>query len=107
MNDHEDRLLSGLMADCAADLDQLTQPHMGVFVKVKPIYSGTERRRPMKSLKKIDVVQSKDKLEVSTEYLETAAYYLWQSRNCPMNDPSIDWHEAEKQWREHAEGASV
>lgn len=32
---------------------------------------------------------------VSREELEVAAYYHWQNRGCPNDDPLTDWVEAE------------
>jgi hypothetical protein len=53
------------------------------------------------------LLEKEEKMEVPTEYLETAAYYFWLSRGCPIDDAQTDWEEAEKQWRIHSEGASV
>ena len=72
---------------------------MGPFDVPSTIYTGVEKRKPlMRSMKATDAGDPGD-------YLKTAAYYLWQSRGCPLNDPEADWLEAEKQWLSRAKSA--
>lgn len=72
---------------------------MGSFNNVEMPYTGVEKRKPlMRSVKKTDSSDLGNQLEI-------AAYYLWQSRGCPFDDPEADWREAERQYGLSAKSA--
>jgi len=68
-----------------------------------PAYAGVEKRKPlMRVVKKEDSIENQSSSNAPEDYLKTAAYYLWRSRDCPWGEPAVDWQRAEKQWREQA-----
>ncbi len=104
MTEAGESLLNRLAAEISVDYAGLADPSPAIqpvdpFDKVRP-YSGTERRKRVKNHLKESYVIERDDLKAPIEYLETAAYYFWQSRDCPMGDPQMDWKAAEKQWQE-------
>lgn len=44
------------------------------------------------------------KNEFPMDYLQKAAYYHWEARGCPQDDPLTDWLVVEKEWRSFLEG---
>ena len=41
-------------------------------------------------------VRETDNTEETPTYLQVAAYYRWQERDCPVNDDWTDWLAAEQ-----------
>ena len=41
---------------------------------------------------------------VPKDYLQKAAYYHWEARGCPLDDPLTDWIAVEKEWHSFLEG---
>ncbi|HTA75985.1 MAG TPA: DUF2934 domain-containing protein [bacterium] len=72
---------------------------MGPFNNSEAVYHGIEKRKPL--MRPVHKTASGD----LGNQLEIAAYYLWQSRGCPFNDPEADWLEAERQWLSRAKSA--
>jgi hypothetical protein len=70
------------------------------FNNAEKPYTGIEKRKPlMRPAQNTGFIENHSASSDIVTQLEIAAYYLWQSRGCPFNDPEPDWCEAERQWR--------